>query len=436
MEEVLKKAIEILKNTPLCDRCLGRLFSTCGRGLSNKSRGEALKVFLTMNIKHVVNELSEDEIKDFAKNIKFKPFLETLENLGLKLLISEEPKCFLCEDKLDYIIEKYSKEILKNTVNYEFSNFLVGVHAPKHLLRREEEITRKFKIESYESIKNEIKREVGKVVKEVTDKPPEFLEPDILFEIDLVNDRLRIYPKPLFIYGKYVKAGRRISQVKWLIWKEGRYEKKYRLSIEESIKPVIHVFKGREAVLHAAGREDVDVRMLGIGRPMIIEVKEPMLRKISNERLRRIEELVNNYSRGLVKVFLKGEVRKESVREIKEESKKHFKIYRALIYSDDNLSEKEVLALEDFFKDRIVNQRTPLRVLHRRPDVLRERKVFSVKTHYICEKVFEALIKCEGGLYVKELVSGDSGRTSPSFSSVLKKNVECIELDVLYVSKK
>jgi len=43
------------------------------------------------------------------------------------------------------------------------------------------------------------------------------------------------------------------------------------------------------------------------------------------------------------------------------------------------------------------------------------------------------LIKCEGGLYVKELISGDNGRTVPSFSSVLNTKALCLSLDVLYV---
>ncbi|HDN68368.1 MAG TPA: hypothetical protein ENG23_02140, partial [Methanomicrobia archaeon] len=54
-------------------------------------------------------------------------------------------------------------------------------------------------------------------------------------------------------------------------------------------------------------------------------------------------------------------------------------------------------------------------------------------------------IKCEGGLYIKELVSGDGGRTKPSLSELLGAEVggaeeggvevkaEVKELDVLEV---
>ena len=435
MNEILEKSVEILKSLPLCDRCLGRVFSSYGRDLSNKLRGLAIKTFLTMKIDDVASKIDEEELKNLALNMKFRPFIQTLkEKRNLDINFHGEPKCFICNDKLDYIIEYFSREILKEAVNYEFNTFLIGVHAPQNILKKEEEFVAKFKIESYESIKNEIKREIGKIVKDKVGKPPEFMDPDVVFEIDLAEERLIIHPKPVFISGRYIKAGRRISQVKWLIWKNGRQVRKYRISIEDSIKPLTEVFKAEEAILHAAGREDVDVRMLGIGRPMIVELKKPRLRKITAERLKKAEHYVEKKSEGLVKVFFEGEVRREKVREIKEESRKHVKIYRALIVSNGKIDREKLAVLEKYFKDKIVNQRTPLRVLHRRPDILRKRRVYSVKTYLIDEKLFEALIKCEGGLYVKELVSGDSGRTNPSFSSIIGYDLKCVELDVLHVS--
>ena len=42
-------------------------------------------------------------------------------------------------------------------------------------------------------------------------------------------------------------------------------------------------------------------------------------------------------------------------------------------------------------------------------------------------------IRCQGGLYIKELVSGDEGRTIPSVASILKTKAKPCELDVLKV---
>jgi tRNA pseudouridine synthase 10 len=40
---------------------------------------------------------------------------------------------------------------------------------------------------------------------------------------------------------------------------------------------MLPIFGSKIAYLHAAGREDIDVRMLGQGRPFIIEFVNPKL---------------------------------------------------------------------------------------------------------------------------------------------------------------
>ena len=45
-------------------------------------------------------------------------------------------------------------------------------------------------------------------------------------------------------------------------------------------------------------------------------------------------------------------------------------------------------------------------------------------------------IMASGGAYIKEFISGDEGRTTPSVSSILERQALCIDLDVLYVDDK
>jgi len=51
----------------------------------------------------------------------------------------------------------------------------------------------------------------------------------------------------------------------------------------------------------------------------------------------------------------------------------------------------------------------------------------------VSPKRAELEILCQGGLYIKELVSGDEGRTMPSVSSLLENQAKTLELDVLNV---
>ena len=46
------------------------------------------------------------------------------------------------------------------------------------------------------------------------------------------------------------------------------------------------------------------------------------------------------------------------------------------------------------------------------------------------------IVKTEGGLYIKELISGDENRTKPNVGGILGVNAVCEQLDVLEVSEK
>jgi len=56
-----------------------------------------------------------------------------------------------------------------------------------------------------------------------------------------------------------------------------------------------------------------------------------------------------------------------------------------------------------------------------------------VKVRRLSPKKAEMKVRCQGGLYVKELVTGDDGRTSPSVSEILRQRAKPIKLDVLNV---
>ncbi|MEJ2296729.1 MAG: tRNA pseudouridine(54/55) synthase Pus10, partial [Candidatus Lokiarchaeota archaeon] len=45
----------------------------------------------------------------------------------------------------------------------------------------------------------------------------------------------------------------------------------------------------------------------------------------------------------------------------------------------------------------------------------------------------EFTIETQGGVYIKELITGDDGRTKPSFSEIFNNPLLCEELDVLKI---
>jgi tRNA pseudouridine synthase 10 len=89
--------------------------------------------------------------------------------------------------------------------------------------------------------------------------------------------------------------------------------------------------------------------------------------------------------------------------------------------------------LEKRLTNVTIQQKTPLRVLHRRADLTREKYIYEVDVKKLSRNTAEMKIRCQGGLYVKELVTGDEGRTTNSVSEILKNKAKPLKLDVLNV---
>ena len=58
--------------------------------------------------------------------------------------------------------------------------------------------------------------------------------------------------------------------------------------------------------------------------------------------------------------------------------------------------------------------------------------MFSEETRAVLQK---PLIETHGGLYIKELISGDNGRTRPSLTEILQRPARVSRLDVVQVER-
>jgi tRNA pseudouridine synthase 10 len=76
-----------------------------------------------------------------------------------------------------------------------------------------------------------------------------------------------------------------------------------------------------------------------------------------------------------------------------------------------------------------IQQPTPIRVLHRRPNMIRIRHVLTSKARRIDDHYFRLHISTDAGTYVKEYVRGDLGRTVPNVSTLLGCKSDILELD-------
>ena len=353
----------------------------------------------------------------------------------------DDVDCVICDnlfDKLDDgLYAKIDDKI--NELGIEFDTFLVGSKIDKDIRDRDDELSDKFNL-NVETIKKEVNRLIGLEIWERYDKDAEFEAQDIVFSIDLIGEpKVRIQINPLYIEGKYNKWKRGIPQTKWPCTKcKGRgceecnfTGKQYPESVEELISEhFLKLTKGREAKFHGAGREDIDVLMLGSGRPFVLEIKEP---KIRNLDLEKLEKEINEINEGKTSYHNLHVCERRRKAEIKQSSPDTYKVYNAVVKCDEPFDEAK---LDELLKLNEIHQQTPLRVLRRRTDMVRIKHVLDLSYDIIDERTFNMRIKTEGGLYIKELISGDEGRSQPNVSEILGVEAICEQLDVIEVSEK
>jgi len=169
--------------------------------------------------------------------------------------------------------------------------------------------------------------------------------------------------------------------------------------------------------------------MLGRGRPFVIEVSKPKKRFID---LKLIEDQVNFDAVGKVEVSGLRFATKDVVRHLKKGEGAQ-KEYSLLAEFENELSIQDLHKIEEQLSGACIKQQTPQRVLHRRADLIREKYIYQVKVKKVSLRRALLEILCQGGLYVKELVSGDEGRTVPNVSNLLNNRAKTLKLDVLNV---
>ncbi len=187
-------------------------------------------------------------------------------------------------------------------------------------------------------------------------------------------------------------------------------------------------FSTRKNKFHGAGREDVDVRMLGEGRPFVLELVGPKLTRID---LAEIEQTINDRNEGRLEVRRLHWTEKARVRVIKEG--KYPKEYRALERMDGTPEAEKVEQLVGVRTP--VVQTTPQRVAHRRAQLDRERwiEITSIEAPGDGEGLWQVCLRTQHGTYVKEAISSEGGMTRPSLAELLGVACECVELDVLAI---
>ena len=397
--------------------------------------------------KRILDE-TDGKICNHCLGRKLSKIMDGNDNLDRAVKISKElninqegSECVICNNIFDKIDDDLLAKVYDKIdfLEIEFDSFHVGSRIDKSIMEKDDELSKKFDLD-VEPIKKEINRIIGRELESSLKKEVEFSGEDIVINVDLRREpKVRIQINPIFIEGKYNKFVRGIPQTKWPCTKckgKGCEEcnftgKQYSESVEELISEhILKATRGYEAKFHGAGREDIDVLMLGEGRPFVLEIKEPRIRKID---LKSLEDEINKINEGKTSYHDLKFTHRQRKAEIKVSSPDAYKVYNALVKCDRPYDKDKLASLKDLDE---ISQQTPLRVVHRRADKTRIKHVLDVDCEIIDDVTFMMKVKTQGGLYIKELISGDEERTKPNVAEILGVDAICDTLDVIEVSEK
>jgi tRNA pseudouridine synthase 10 len=378
----------------LCDSCRGRLFGKVGHGHTNEERGRSIT----------------------------------------ELVRPAEGPCWLCGG-LTSRYDDLAELVVRKLEPWDFDTFRIGSKIDSEVAAREESLWADLALSAPESFKAEVNREIGKRVSERLGKEPDVARPDIVAVVDTEFDHVDLQVNPLYLRGRYRKLQRGVPQTRWPCRRCmgkgcarcGGTGKMYATSVEEVIaSEIMRESGGTGHALHGMGREDVDARMLGRGRPFIIEIKEPGRRHID---LTAIVGHIN--ASGLAEVDGLTPATGTDVVALKED--RAAKTYRVLLRTSTPVDEAKLKGALQVLVPEPIAQRTPGRVVHRRADTTRARRLLTAEVVGVEGDRAELHVTAEAGTYIKEWVHGDGGRTRPSLAERLGTACEVLELDVLDV---
>ncbi|HEX2022792.1 MAG TPA: tRNA pseudouridine(54/55) synthase Pus10, partial [Candidatus Thermoplasmatota archaeon] len=345
--------------------------------------------------------------------------------------------CFVCEGLLAEI-DLFAEAAVAALSAFDHRNFLIGTRVDPAVEAREAEANAALgTADTAERIQAELNRETGKRVAARTGKAVELKAPDLAAVVDTRFLDAELQHGGLHVFGRYRKHARDVPQTRWPCRRCGGIGcvrcggtgKQYATSVEEFVAaPFLAATGATQESFHGAGREDVDARTLGEGRPFILELKDPRRRALDLDAL---AAEVARASGGVVEVHALRVTTKDEVAAIKEH--RGAKTYVAEVAFGSPVPAERLREAVDALRGRQVQQRTPQRVEHRRADLVRERRVLGVEVEAHEGDRARLRIHGDAGLYIKELVSGDEGRTEPSLAGLLGAPARVTELDIVAV---
>ena len=301
-----------------CDTCLGRL--------GGKQRYDQTMVDSGVEIRAAV-VARDPHLADAEGRVGLCPFCEDLFN------------------EVDLLADLISEALQGR----EIGRLQVGARFPKDQMEEEDVMRKRYGAGGSDPLKSSLVKFVSDAVKaRMGDVRIVSENPEVLAIIDVTTRTVDLDGRSVYLYGRYRKLERGVPQTRWPCRAcKGRgcdrcegTGLQYPTSVQQLVAdPLRELLGAEDDAFHGMGREDIDVRCLGRGRPFVVELKAPMRRTVDAEAAM---DAINTAAAGSIEVTsLRPSSRKEVVRVKDTAAEKSY----AIRFRLRPLSEKEHAAL-------------------------------------------------------------------------------------------
>jgi len=372
---VLSTSNEIIKKYNLCDYCLGRLFTKQLRLSSNKILGKKLKNGRESN-----------------------------------------HSCYICKNLFDNL-DHFLKLMLDSSFDYKFRTFSIGTIIKPSIVDRDDALKSEFKLRGIDGIKSDITKELVKLFSKKTKKIANYIDPDIIFTVNLKEPSCNLRSKPIVISGRYTKSKRGYSQKQKSCdncsGKGCRTCNFHGISEFNSVEGVISklIFKkfgGTTTKFTWIGGEDKSSLVLGSGRPFIVKLQNPLKRKIK----------LSDYASDFISIFNLKIIDDSPKTPLKFSSLATIKISTDSKFDAENLKKLKNL------------KNSPI-IVSEKSGRSYEKKIFDINYKKTSDQIILVKIRVEGGLPIKRFVIGND--VTPNISETIGTHCIPEEFDFLEI---
>ena len=380
-DKIILQSKSILNECDLCDNCLGRFFIRLTHLTSARILGN--------QIRHSINSR----------------------------IIT---KCYICKNIFSNI-DLYVKMMQDTSFGYKFSTFTVGAILKQSIIERDDKLRSIFQLRGIDGIKTAITKQLGKKFVMKTKKHIDHLSPDTTFTINFKTEQCNVKTKPIFLYGRYLKDKRGLSQKeescrdckgKGCIFCNNHGIVSFDGVEGKMAKFLYEKFKTEQVKFTWIGGEDKTSLVMGDGRPFFAKLLSPKKRNIRLAKKSNLNEIV---IRDLRKI---DHIPNGSI---------HFKSKtKILVSTKNNIISNKLKKLK-----YLTN--TPIEIT----DSSRQYKktIYNLKYKKCSLQSFTVEIEADGGIPIKRLVDGSD--IIPNISSIIGVQCFCKKFDInqIYLSK-